>query len=462
MALISVQNRQAPAQRASVIPHVGNETNDSWYNITAKKKSNEVVAEVYIYDEIGYWGVTAQQFIKDLTALDATQINLHINSPGGDVFDGVAIYNALRMHSAKVTVYVDSLAASAASFIAQAGDEVVILRNGTMMIHDASAIAWGNEEEMRNTADLLGRVSDNIADIYSQRAGGSLEEWRAIMKAEMWYNADEAVEAGLADRVLDLKDEDADEATNAWDLHVFNFAGRENAPDPLERMQKIKNQAKEAPVGRSTGTTPRNAEENPPVEDDEEDDDQTTEDVEESEDEESESPETDESEGDEDEDEEPKNKGKKVSAKAGAFLVNGVQVTDPKAVQAHITLLENAMKESREANRNEFVQNLAKENKIHASQIDQFEKLVATFSDEQYTQWAALWDTAPAVGTLGEQGAQNGGIKAETAANEDDLQVAKGIVQQHVMSNMPIDKIKSTGSYKKVVAADPNFKLPGE
>src|SRR5262245_8969950 len=180
-----------------------------WYRITNKADA----AEVYIYDEIGYWGTTAKDFVDELHAVTAPRIDLHINSPGGDVFDGVAIYQALKDHPAEVISQVDSLAASAASFIAMAGPRIVMTRNATMIIHDAFGIGIGNAADMRDRADRLDKVSENIADIYFQRAGGTVTAWRDAMRAETWYSADEAVAAGLADEVKGQGD-----AENSWDL----------------------------------------------------------------------------------------------------------------------------------------------------------------------------------------------------------------------------------------------------
>jgi hypothetical protein len=128
---------------------------------------------------------------------------VHINSPGGDVFDGIAIYNALANHAASVTTYIDGLAASAASFIAQAGSPVKIARNASMMIHDAEGICVGNCAAMLEMADLLDAASNNIADIYS-RSGGTVPQWRDRMKATTWYhNGQDAVDAGLANEVYE-------------------------------------------------------------------------------------------------------------------------------------------------------------------------------------------------------------------------------------------------------------------
>lgn len=205
-----------------------------WYRIENVKRATAdqpSTADIYIYDEIGYFGVTASDFVRDLQAVDVNEISLHLNSPGGDVFEGIAIYNALKNHKATVATFIDGLAASAASFIAMAGDTVVIERNAQMMIHDAHGLCIGNANDMSSMVDLLDKNSDNIADIYAQKAGGTVKDWRAAMRAETWYSADEALQAGLADEVSGGNKKDSVE-DNSWDLSVFAFAGREKAPAP--------------------------------------------------------------------------------------------------------------------------------------------------------------------------------------------------------------------------------------
>jgi len=163
----------------------------------------------------GWFGMTAVDFIEELKAVESAKIDLHLNSPGGEVFDAVAIYNSLVQHDAEVTVYVDGLAASAASFIAQSGDTVIMQKASTMMIHDASGMAWGNAKDMADTANILNKISDNIASIYAERTGGTTEEWRAFMQEEIWYTAKEAVDAGLADKVSTKKAPEAPAETSS-------------------------------------------------------------------------------------------------------------------------------------------------------------------------------------------------------------------------------------------------------
>lgn len=161
-------------------------------------------AKLFVYDVVG-WDMTAEDFVQQVHALDVTGIDLHINSPGGFAFDGVAIYSALKNHKANVTTYVDGLAASAASFIAMAGDEIVIEKPAKMMIHDARVLVEGSQADLRVYSDLMGELSDTIAGIYADRAGGKPGDWRAAMRANgdkgTWYSAHAAVDAGLADRV---------------------------------------------------------------------------------------------------------------------------------------------------------------------------------------------------------------------------------------------------------------------
>ncbi|GAB3156270.1 hypothetical protein GCM10027258_62440 [Amycolatopsis stemonae] len=178
-------------------------TGKSWYRIT-NYVGGPNRAEVLIYDEIGWFGVTASQFVSDLQYLDVEYLDVRINSPGGDVFDAIAIYNALLAYPGTVTVYIDGLAASAASFIAMAGQTRYIARNASMMIHDAIGFCAGNAAEMTEMATLLEASSDNIADIYSVRCGGTKASWRKAMRAETWYmSGADAVGAGLADQVYE-------------------------------------------------------------------------------------------------------------------------------------------------------------------------------------------------------------------------------------------------------------------
>lgn len=185
-----------------------------------------------LMDEIGYWGITAQDFVDELLAIDATTIELHVNSPGGDVFDGVAIMNALIDHPATVDVVVDGIAASAASYICMAGDSVKMNRGAQMMIHDALGLCVGNAADMEQMKALLDRISDTIAGLYAERAGGTTEGWRDLMRAETWYSATEAVDAGLADEAAAKAAADPDEDEPPGDPDEPD--PDEDEPDPDE------------------------------------------------------------------------------------------------------------------------------------------------------------------------------------------------------------------------------------
>ena len=183
----------------------------AWFRIeprAAVEATDETTsADVFIYDEIGEsffgGGVSAQTLATELADLDVDELNVYINSPGGAAWDGIAIMNAIRRHRAHVTVYVDGLAASAASVVAMAGDKIVMNRGSQMMIHDASGGAYGDAELMDEISAILHKLSDSIADVYAGRTGTDSAVWRAAMKAESWYTAEEAVAVGLADEWVD-------------------------------------------------------------------------------------------------------------------------------------------------------------------------------------------------------------------------------------------------------------------
>ena len=159
------------------------------------------VPKFYVYDVIGGWDNDAQEFVQAVHAVKGKTMDLHINSPGGFVYDAVSMFEALKSHAAAVNVHIDGLAASAASFLAQAGDSIEIAKAGRMMIHDAQGIGIGSPADMREYADLLDAVSDDISGYYADRAGGKPAAWRKAMTATTWYSASEAVDAKLADRV---------------------------------------------------------------------------------------------------------------------------------------------------------------------------------------------------------------------------------------------------------------------
>lgn len=188
---------------APVAAALTNETRPqgSWYSIRAAARG---VAEVLLYDEIGAWGITAKQFAKDLKALgDLQRIDLRVHSPGGDVFEGTAIYNLLKHHPARVEGYVDGLAASMATVILMACDTVYIPENAMWMVHKPWGITGGDADDMRRYIDLLDKIEDTMVMAYAAKTGKSAEDIKALLTEETWMTGREAVEAGFADQLTE-------------------------------------------------------------------------------------------------------------------------------------------------------------------------------------------------------------------------------------------------------------------
>jgi ATP-dependent Clp protease protease subunit len=177
---------------------------NTWYRIAKARVGNSFEATVDIFDEIGSWGVTAKQFSDDLKALGSVQnITVRITSPGGDYFMAAAMFNMLKDTKAYITVEVLGLAASAASFIAMAGDKIRIASNAFMMIHGPSTVAWGDEKEVRKALEMLGKVKEALISAYVKKTGMDREAVEALVNAETWFTAEEAVDAGFADEIID-------------------------------------------------------------------------------------------------------------------------------------------------------------------------------------------------------------------------------------------------------------------
>ncbi|MEX9784919.1 ClpP-like prohead protease/major capsid protein fusion protein [Providencia manganoxydans] len=173
----------------------------SWFQM---KATSETSADIYIYDEIGGWGISARRFTEDLISLgNINHINLHIHSPGGEVFEGIAIYNQLKNHNATITVYIDGLAASMASVIAMVGTEIIMPTNAMMMIHKPWGVSWGDANDMRDYADLLDKVESVLIPAYMEKTGKTKEEIEAMLGEETWLTAEECVEHGFANTVIE-------------------------------------------------------------------------------------------------------------------------------------------------------------------------------------------------------------------------------------------------------------------
>lgn len=191
----------------------------NWYTI---KAAADKTAEVYIYEEIGdFWGegVAAKTFVKDLTALKVSVINLRINSPGGNVFDGFAIYNALVRHPARVIVDIDGLAASAASFVALAGNEIRMAQNASLMIHNPQGGVLGEASDMRKVANILDEIKNSIVGIYTARVKQEESQVRTWMDAESWFDATEAKHLGFIDEITPNLN-----ASNCYNLSRYKHA----------------------------------------------------------------------------------------------------------------------------------------------------------------------------------------------------------------------------------------------
>jgi len=256
-------DRKPPKNRADMFSCTVRAAAEGETSTAGGSSTGEKVATLRIYGPIdswgGWWGISAADVSAALDGLDADvdEVRVRINSPGGEVWEGMAILNMLRAHRARVVAVVDGVAASAASVIATGVDETVMSPGTQMMIHDASGFAWGPAAVMRKAASFLDSCSNAIASVYAESAGGTDEQWRALMVDEIWYTAKEAVAAKLADRVEVVPDAGdtstagdpnepgaGDPVEDRFDLSIFNYAGRSHAPAP------------KTPAASATGTTP--------------------------------------------------------------------------------------------------------------------------------------------------------------------------------------------------------------
>ena len=222
------------------------------------------MSDLMIYGEIG-WEVNAADVVREIEDTSG-ELTVRVNSPGGDVYQGLSIMNALRAYDGTVTAVIEGLAASAASFIAVGGaDRVVVRPTAELMIHEAMSFVGGNADEMQKAITDLDRISANLASIYAEKAGGDPGEWRDQMKAETWFSAQEAVDAGLADAVEDGRKQDEEKRPAALGrspvLASFRYVGRRAAPAPTlnspsgrkeERMSALADLARETGLDENT------------------------------------------------------------------------------------------------------------------------------------------------------------------------------------------------------------------
>lgn len=227
--------------------------------IRISNKAESRSAEILIYEDIGdsFWseGVTAHGLLKELRALGKIDhLDIRINSSGGSVFDGTAIYNALRQHPASKTVHVDGIAASIASIIAMAGDEIRMGEGAWMMIHDPAGLAVGSADEMRATADLLDQIKDQLIGIYATRTGLSDDVIAEMMAAETWMDAAAAIENKFADVLAEPVRMAAAVAPDRF-LHVPEILNRAVTPSPAHVPGPTEQQAPTSSKGSTTMNT---------------------------------------------------------------------------------------------------------------------------------------------------------------------------------------------------------------
>jgi len=229
-----------------------------WYKIEAK--DDDESAEIIIYDVIGWPYNDAFDMVRSIGEITASNITVRINSPGGDVFDGMAIYNALREHKAHVTAKIEGMAASMASVVALAGDEVQAHKNSMIVIHEPWTGLCGNQYELRECADILQKISGNMLDIYADNSKIGKRELKQVMKDETWFTAEEAKGRGLIDAVIDTGAEKA-----KFDLSIFANAPNgfgDTATEQTEREKErtlrdvgfSQKEAKAILAGRKEGT----------------------------------------------------------------------------------------------------------------------------------------------------------------------------------------------------------------
>lgn len=213
-----------------------NENQTPWYEIrNAKDKPPAEEVNILVYGPIlsdSFWteGTVAANFVRNINEITAKKLNVYINSPGGSVYAGKAMYNALKRHKAKKCVFIDSLAASIASIVAMAGDEIYIPPSGTMMAHDPVTAVAGSASDMRKAADLLDAEKKALISIYSERTGLSEDELNALMSAETWMVGQEAVDKGFATALL--------QTASVQNYFGFDLSGYKNAPLEIINLTK--------------------------------------------------------------------------------------------------------------------------------------------------------------------------------------------------------------------------------
>lgn len=208
-----------------------------------RMEATDDAAHLYVYDVIDpYWGASAVDLIEALTKIGDRDVTMHINSPGGDVFESLAMAAAISAHKGKVTAVVEGMAASAATRLALAASEVHMTDGSLFMVHNSWTMAWGNKEELRKTADLLDKVDDGIVGDYARKTGATADQVRQWMNDETWFTASEAKEAGFVDQVL-VSTQSSKAQASAWNLSAYANAPKidkpqDQAPEDLALQAK--------------------------------------------------------------------------------------------------------------------------------------------------------------------------------------------------------------------------------
>ncbi|WP_144461783.1 head maturation protease, ClpP-related [Siminovitchia fortis] len=205
------------------------------HQFKAETNADESTTKITIYGDIGdYWwdSTSAADVERALKNVNSNEIQVHINSPGGDAFDGIAIYNQLKSHSAKIIVHIDGLAASAASVIAMAGDEIIMNTGSMLMIHEASILTWGTKKELKSALNALEGLDKSLADIYMTRFKGERSEIETFIENETWFTVDEAIAVGLADEAKEVEEENEEtlDAESYKNSVLSRFRKPEQAP----------------------------------------------------------------------------------------------------------------------------------------------------------------------------------------------------------------------------------------
>ncbi|NCC61907.1 MAG: Clp protease ClpP [Verrucomicrobiae bacterium] len=231
---------------ANAVSRIWNKSLDTpdWW----RAESSGDTEEILLYDYVGWPFNDPYDLAQHLQSLNGKDVTFRINSPGGDVFDGLTIYSFMREYKGRITTKIEGLAASMASVIALGGSEVQAHKHAMYMMHEPLVLTVGNQHELRELADLLQKMTVNFVDIYSEKVGGKKRDIQGKMKDETWMTAAEAKEFGFVDTVLDLP-----RAQAGFDLSMFAKVPEEIQPEPKEEptVRNYERALREAGMSRS-------------------------------------------------------------------------------------------------------------------------------------------------------------------------------------------------------------------